>query len=59
LEVFLNRVNKDEEFPLSTIQKVIVHRMKEYEEKGKKKFTDSNMAKLFAQDELINGLCLL
>ena len=33
--------------------------MKEFEDKNKNKYTDSNMAKFFAKDELINGLCLL
>lgn len=48
LEVFLNRVGRDEEFPVSTIQSLIVMQMKEYEVKNKHKFTDSKMAQLFA-----------
>ena len=48
LEVFLNRVGRDEEYPVSTIQKLIVMKMKEYEDKNKNAFTDSKMAKLFA-----------
>ena len=33
--------------------------MKEFEDKNKTKFTDSKMAGFFAEDDLINGLCLL
>ena len=33
--------------------------MEEFEGKNKTKFTDANLARFFAEDELISGLCLL
>ena len=48
MEVFLNRISKDEEFPVSTIQNLVVIKMKEFEDKNKNKYTNSNMAKFFA-----------
>lgn len=56
---FLNKVNWDEDFPVSTINKLIIKKMKEFEAKNNREFTDSKMAHMFAQDEMINGLCLL
>jgi hypothetical protein len=34
-------------------------KLKSFDQKSKGEYTDSKMAKMFAQDELVNGLCLL
>ena len=56
---FLNKINWDEEFPISTINKLIIKQMKGFEAKSNREFTDSKLAHMFAQDDMINGLCLL
>ena len=45
---FLNKVNWDEEFPVSTINKLIIKNMKSFEAKCKNEFTDSKLAHMFA-----------
>lgn len=34
-------------------------KLKTFDKKTKGEYTDSKMAKIFSQDELVNGLCLL
>lgn len=56
---FLNKVNREEEYPISSIQKLIIMNVKDQENKNKNTFTDSKMIHMYAQAPLINGLCLL
>ena len=45
--------------PEQTIKELIMTQINEFKEKNQNKYTDSKMAQMFAQDNLISGLCLL
>lgn len=55
----MSNINKNLDYPINTIQKLVLMKLKEFELKSQNNYTDSKMAKMFAQDELVNGLCLL
>ena len=59
LHEFMSNINKNLDYPINTIQKLVLMKLKEFELKSQNNYTDSKMAKMFAQDELVNGLCLL
>jgi hypothetical protein len=52
-------LSRDEEYPISAMKKLMMIKLEEFNLKNKNEFTDSKMAKEFAQDDLVNGLCLL
>jgi hypothetical protein len=59
LKIFLNRISNDEEFPIEAINNLIMMKAQEYQVNVESNMSDSKMAKMFAKDETINGLCLL
>ena len=56
---FLNKINREEEYPTSIIQQLIVRKMQEGEEQGDEEASTQALSRQFAQDDVINGLCLL
>jgi hypothetical protein len=44
-KIFLNKLNRDEEFPVSTIQKLIILKCQEFDANYKEMMRDSKLAK--------------
>ena len=57
--LFFSIISKNEDYPVETITKLLIEKVKEFERVNKAKFSDSKMISKFAQNELINGLCML
>ena len=58
-EQFVNRITKDEEFPLDTLQNIIVANMKEHDRINQNELTESKLVQMYSQDQHIKDLILL
>lgn len=56
---FVNRINRDEEFPLNVIDKLIILTIQKINQLNKNSDISQLIPKDLKQDEIINGLCLL
>ena len=58
-ELFINRITKDEEFPMEALQSMLVASMKEHERQNNTQFTSSKLANMYSQDQYVKELILL
>ena len=57
--LFFSLISKNEAYPVETINKLLIEQVKQFEVVNKSTFSDSQMVSKFAQNDLINGLCML